>query len=242
MEYIVVDPLHPIVGRNRNEFFLIEYDSFIVNMSESLIQQSLYHPDYTMKRYPGMKSYWNMNGFARYESTAKFTPFEILSVLNESGLLDNEIKKDIEMYQKSDVLPFITDTAFVYIIPTLQQTNFVKGIHIIKSGDILEHEYRFLKSICPHAIDKDIQFFSGDVPSICNDFSYTSIFMNGVQNVRNLINTNPSKWQDTLFIVNRGFDETDLCEDLIERKYNIRIIDVNYTGIDKLLYANQPMG
>lgn len=243
MRHIAVDPLMPLVGKNRNEFFLIEYEHYIVNMAESLIQQSFYNKEYTLSRYPGMQRYWDMGGFGRYVATAKFTPLQILEVLNEKELSDEELQNDLRNWGKIDVLPYMTETVFLPFLDQISTEKFVRGIHIIKDGEMHRHEYDYLvQVVLPPVQGKDIQYFSGDTPSICKDFSYTTIMMNGIQKMRNLIESEPKKYQNTLFLVNPYFGEDDLCEDLIAQKYNIRIIEINYTGIDKLIHPLQPMG
>lgn len=242
MSYIIVDPLQPVSGKNRNESILVEYEGFVKNVTEALIEQMQMYGDEMGAKYPKIKDYWHMNAFPRYIATVNFTPFEFLTILNDNNHSEEEIKEDIQKVAGENVISVLTDTAIEWALERMQFADFTKEISFVKNGQVFKHEYDYLKR--RFGINSKVQcnIYEGDVISLCDDFNYTTIMTNDSNTIRVLIEKDPEKYKQALFLSRKRFSNTDEMEDLQEKGYAVKLCEINFTGPDKITIYNQPKG
>ena len=172
------DFLLPVIGKNRNEILLIEYEGFLKNMTECLILQMKYKWDYYENRFPAIKDYFMMKPIPLYNSTELFSRRDILKVL-DSSIENNEIDEIIESCESIDVNEIRVDTMFEFALKELAMTDFVKEIHIVKANQFYPEELEYLMEVVfPSNIHSKINLYNGDIDEEIVSIHPTTIFSN----------------------------------------------------------------
>lgn len=235
----IIDPLRPIIGTNRDEHMIVDIEGFIWNPSEILVLKTMKDAIYAGERYPGLHKYWNMSSQARYNAVYPFTPKEILDICSEN-IPENEIESDLLRFNDIDIQSNISDTTVSFALSNLVEKKFVKSVTFLKSIPFDTRELDYIAQvICAKAAQCEIKFVEGDIESVLEDRTYTTIFSSDIKGMLNSYLKYPEKLKSTATFLRKGYSTKDL---IAKFPKGYAIYDFEVYRIDNLIIPNEPLG
>lgn len=138
----------------RDETFIVSFEGFIKNISESLIRFMLRDREYWIKKYPGLSLFDNISPGDIYYNTMFFPPMILLQSIANDTLTEEEIENDMYFISSSVSLFNSLMTSFEYSLYRLLQEPFVKKVYIYKPFSFFENEIEYLSEKYIDVIDK----------------------------------------------------------------------------------------
>lgn len=212
----MIDILRPINEDNRIERILVELDGYLTNRTEFFaiaIQAFEKNPVQGRRRYPKIHDFDTPNGDVLFESTARLTPKDLFYYLDPEM---TEEERDAEMrffasYQGS--LRSQRITSFYIALQGLVAAPFTKELAIIANRKISADEMHLLYHDFgmdhTNGIDK-LKFYQGDITSILTEKDFTSIMMNDINELYQIVTSFPEeRLKNRMFFIRNYFSNME---------------------------------
>lgn len=220
LEVNMVDILRPIIGKNRKEVLVVQFEGFMQNIIETFILKLKHIREIALHVYPKLSKYFNMDSYELYEVTMSMDFDNFFSDIG-CGIIEDPCPN-------VDVNPIRMDTSFEIAISNLAAQDFIEEIHIVKNGAYSLYDIQYMREIIfPSCRDK-VNYYEGDIYDVCSDLSQitTSIFLNDPNCLYRIFQNIP---EDRKSLVMFFLRENSLCAN-----YNFDILKdnkINYTKI-----------
>lgn len=244
LEVFMLDLLRPVIGRNRKEIIIIQYEGFMQNIIEALILRLKHMRQILADKYPELSKYFDMNEHDLYDSTKNISNLDIfLRNINCDGILENE---DIKNHCFDiDINPIRMDTLFEIAISNIAAQDFVESIHIVKDKPYSQYDIQYMREVVFRTCKNKISYYEGDICEVCLDLSHilTSVFLNDPNSLFKIYGGIPDNRKPlTMFFLR----ENELCDNynfdiLLDNKINFTKIAVGSSDVVKS-DDDHPMG
>lgn len=242
------DYFHPVFLRNedRNEIFLIEYDGFIKNKSEGLIQTMLKSKEKWIEKYPNLSQFEDMTREEIFEHTSILNPQPMMKWLSNNTLDDETIDEDILTIEEFIDVDEQCITLFEFALSQLLLEDMIEKCYILKSTKFYKNEINYIKEAYAQSLNK-IVLVNGGLLTLFENENPTTVFLNDTALLLGHIITEytDNQLRSKMFILrntneNLEFDEesnmfTYLYTDVIKELNNRQVYGIGrmYTIIAK---------
>lgn len=181
------DLLFPVEEANRDEVLVVEFDGFIKNISEGILQTMMLNYATYIKRYPALEKFLDMTVDMRYEETALLNPAEFLTSLSNS-LTPMEIETDLNTIIPQINYSFQRMTIFEYALINLLEQKFVKKLYFIKPSIFSQNEVSYINSHFIKFKEKIVVLKAYAYQMISHDSYATTFFMESNDELKDILN------------------------------------------------------
>lgn len=230
-----VDVSYPFNNdKNRREILLVEYDGFIKNITEGILQYILSEPEEWDSKYPKLYDYEDLEFEEIYDQTFLYDPYVFLKSIADESLSDDQIFEDIEYLRSVSIIENQNITKFEFALYQLLQQKFVVKCFIIKGAPFYQNEKNYIREKYSDVLSKVTLVEGGILDIIKNEFA-TTIFINDMDMLFEFIVKNLSKeeLQNRVFIVMNNYFNTEYDEEtgLLTYLYEEECDIVNNSGV-----------
>lgn len=229
-----VDMLYPTgEGKNRDEYFLVQYDDIVISRVEQIFYALLQMPEERQK-YPGLEAFGVIDPFQFYYDYAIMSPLQFLMKMDtEQKLQVEDYLETINKCLQMDTWRYCSKTMMLYALLQLSQTKFVKKIDFISQRLITHREFLHINSLIPENHDK-LGFLQGDILKLIEDRDYyTTIILDDIGILIELLkDTEKYHLNRTLLLLRNSLSSMEITkipgsdEDHYVEKYAQEIIDL----------------
>lgn len=210
-----IDLNHPFFhfDKNRKEVLVVEFDGFIKNISEGIIQYMMSEPEEWDEKYPKLYEFYDdLEFYVLYERTFLYDPFVVLRSISDDNVSDDTIFEDIEYLRQRAIIDNQCITKFEFALYRLLQEDFITKCYIIKGSQFYPNEKNYIYDMYDESIDK-ITLVEGGMLDIIRDGA-TTIFVNDMDMLFDFIVKELTKeeLQNKAFIVLNNYFNTEVDE------------------------------
>jgi hypothetical protein len=185
-ELVNPDLLFPLADNNRDEILSVEFDGYIKNRCEGILQVMLENYIDWVKRYPKLKIFLDMSPEQKYDETALINYDDFLPMLCNEKLSEEEITKDTQLLLNKSNLNIQYNTIFEYALLNLLKKKFVKKVYLIRDEPFLENEKTYINSTFNEFKEK-IEVYEGySYGMIKFNPSITTIFLSDIEELKKI--------------------------------------------------------
>lgn len=212
-----MDILRPFYGKNRDEYILMEYEGFLINMTECMIRKmQSKNREYWISLFPDVESYFSLTSEQLYEATYFFSPDTFIRILGKfrENLPYDDYLKEINSYEIPIIDEIRCRTMYEYSIGRLIRESFVKQVILLARTALpskRESEFLINSVIGKENFSKFHLLYAktnNDVLDIFHDIkkeeSPTTIFLNEIELMLLIYESYPK--DDRMFIIRKNFN------------------------------------
>lgn len=203
-----VDMLYPTGdGKNRDEYFLVEFDDIVISRVEQVFYGLLQLPG-LRKRFSGLDSFSIIDPTKFYYDYAILSPEQFLYEMDpEHQVPMEEYPAIIDECMTIDTWNYCSKTMMLYAIINLVDHQYLKRVDFISPRKIYPREFLHVHSLVKEAHEK-LNFLYGDIKAAIKDHpEYTTIMTNSSQLVVELLkNYDTYHLDQTLLLIRNNFN------------------------------------
>lgn len=223
----MVDLLRPIVGKNRKEVMVIQFEGFMQNIIETFVLKLKHMKCLLLSKYPKLSKYFDMDKYQLYDSTEFM--YDIDTFLKDIGCNNSYEMEDLKkICVNIDVNPVRIDTSFEVAISNIAVQDFISEIHIVKKEKYSQYEVQYMREVIFSSCRNKMYYYEGNIHDVCIDISdkLTSIFLNSPNIAYDIFqNIGENKRCSIMFFIRKN----NLCS-----KYDFSKFDENKMNFTKI--------
>jgi len=222
-------PLFHLNKKDRKEILLVEYDGFIKNKTEGLVQTMLKDTDTWIDKYPHLELLQNTDKDDLFEITTLFQPIHFMRWLSDNKLTDDEIESDILQIEPNIDLYEQSITMFEYSLFRILSDDIVSKCFILKDKKFYNNEIEYLRESYDESFSK-ITLVTGGLLSVFEKENPTTIFLNDTALLLGhiVVNYSDEQLKSKMFILRNTMENVEYSDDnIFHYKYNDVINKLN---------------